>query len=157
MLYFYKVILSTSPNRAFSCSVGKSVGGYLWEESSPGCWAAAGQPIPDCWEKAPTDAHPAHTMESFTLLTMLLKYRHNKHLNGWRHLILCAYGGDDLTVVATEVVQGHDSSMLVDDINDGLGHSAMVESWLTMLTQLLSIHQSINVTINHSTAQLINL
>lgn len=66
-------------------------------------------------------------------------------------LVLCAYGGDDLAVMAAQVTQGHDSPILVDDVNNGVGHSALVESWLATLTELLSIHELMYCSLSHST------
>lgn len=55
--------------------------------------------------------------------------------------------------MAAEVIQGHDSTMVGDDINNSLGHSSLVEGWFAMLTQLLLIHESMS----HSTVQSLNL
>jgi hypothetical protein len=39
--------------------------------------------------------------------------------------------------MAAEVIQGHDPAVLVDNVNDGLSHSPLVEAWLPAFSQLL--------------------
>lgn len=71
-------------------------------------------------------------------------------------LVLSAYGGDDFTVMAAQVIQGHDSPILADDVNNGLGHSALVESWFSTLAKLLSVHPFMLSSVMHcSVSQLI--
>lgn len=66
-----------------------------------------------------------------------------------RHLVLCADGTDQITVMAAEVIQGHDSSMLDNDVNDGLGNSSLIESCLSMLSQFLFMEWTRHVCNNH--------
>lgn len=67
-------------------------------------------------------------------------------------LVFSAYRDNDLTVMAAEVIQGHDSSILTDDVNDGLCHSALVESWFATFTELLVIQPYTNIQFNNTTS-----
>lgn len=53
---------------------------YLREGSSPGCWAAAGWPIPGSLEEAPTGARPEHTHNGFPSLNLFSNYSCNQRL-----------------------------------------------------------------------------
>ena len=52
-------------------------------------------------------------------------------------LVVRADRSDHLTVMAAEILHGHDPAVLADHVNDGLSHPPPVEAWLPALSQLL--------------------